>query len=103
MLHLYQYSGAQQLWIICLEEWNDGMMEEWNYRKPKGKPQRGEILIELMGSIEFGGAAHRNMKLDYWELDFFGDNNVSLRYSFVMGELACFLQTLRCAAPLKST
>jgi len=50
--------------------------------KPKGKPQHGVILIALMGSIEFGGAAHRNMKLDCWELDFTGDNNVSLRCSF---------------------
>jgi hypothetical protein len=28
--------------------WNDGkigMMEEWNYGKPKGKPQRGVILV----------------------------------------------------------
>jgi len=29
--------------------------------KPKGKPQRGEILIELMRSLECGGAAHRNI------------------------------------------
>ena len=29
--------------------------------KPKGKPQRGEILIELAGKVGFGGAAHRNI------------------------------------------
>jgi len=40
-----------------------------------------------MGSMELRGAAHRNMKLDCWELDFFGDNNVSLRYRFRWGNL----------------
>jgi hypothetical protein len=30
--------------------------------KPKGKPQRGAILIELMDRLEFGGAAHRNIQ-----------------------------------------
>jgi len=40
------------------------------------------MFVELAGNVGFGGAAHRNMKLDYWELDFFGDNNVSLRHSF---------------------
>jgi len=43
--------------------------------KPKGKPQRGVILIELMGSIEFGGAAYRNMKLDCWRLGCLNDHN----------------------------
>jgi len=44
-----------------MEKWKSGKMEEWNFGKPKGKPQRGEILIELMDSIAFGGAAHRNI------------------------------------------
>jgi len=42
--------------------------------KPKGKPQRGVILIELMRSLECGGAAHRNIKWYYWKLHFSGDN-----------------------------
>jgi len=37
-------------------------MESWNVGKTKGKPQRGVILIELIGSMEFGGAAHRNIQ-----------------------------------------
>jgi len=39
-------------------------MEEWKNGKPKGKPQRGEMFVELAGNKGFGGAAHRNMKLD---------------------------------------
>jgi hypothetical protein len=37
-------------------------MEYWNVGKPKGKPQGGVILIELIDSISFGGAAHRNIQ-----------------------------------------
>jgi len=47
-----------------------------------GKPQHGEMFVELVCKKEFGGAAYRNMKLDCLELDFTGDNNVSLRCSF---------------------
>jgi len=50
--------------------------------EPKDKPQGGEMFVELAGNKGFGGAAHRNMKWHYWELDFTGDNNVSLRCSF---------------------
>ncbi len=55
---------------------------EHSLLKPKAKPQRGVILIELMGSMEFGGAAHRNKKWNYRKSDFTGDNYVSLRCSF---------------------
>jgi len=51
-------------------------MERWKTEK---QTTAWRNIIELMGSMEFRGAAHRNMKLDCWELDFFGDNNVSLR------------------------
>jgi len=37
------------------------MVEKWNDGKPKGKPQRGVILIGLMDSMKFVGAAHRNI------------------------------------------
>jgi hypothetical protein len=49
-----------------MEEWNDGIMEEWNCEKPKGKPQRGEILIAKNDNGGFGGAAHRNMNWYCW-------------------------------------
>ena len=37
------------------------MVEKWNDGKPKGKPQRGVILIEKYRQIVFKGAAHRNI------------------------------------------
>ena len=37
------------------------MLESWNVGKTKGKSQGGVISIELIGSMEFGGAAHRNV------------------------------------------
>jgi hypothetical protein len=67
---------------LTMEEWKNGKMEWWNSGKPKGKPQRGEMFVELAGNVGFGGAAYRNMKWNYWELDFTGDNDVSLRCSF---------------------
>ena len=48
-----------------IRQWKSGKMEEWNFGKPKGKPQRGEILIELVDSMEFGGAAHRNIQASH--------------------------------------
>jgi hypothetical protein len=44
-----------------MEKWKNGKMEEWNYGKPKGKPQRGVILIAQNDSCRFKGAAHRNI------------------------------------------
>ncbi len=32
---------------------NNGMMEEWNYGKPQGKPQRGVILIVKLIIVNF--------------------------------------------------
>jgi len=48
-----------------MEEWKNGKMEKWNCGKPKGKPQRGVILIELMDSMKFEGAAHRNIQASH--------------------------------------
>jgi len=31
------------------------------------------MFVELAGNKGFGGAAHRNMKWNYWELEFAGD------------------------------
>ncbi len=45
-----------------MERCNVGMLECWNVGKPKGKPQGGVRLIELIDSISFGGAAHRNIQ-----------------------------------------
>jgi hypothetical protein len=56
MILFYQYCGALHLLIIFL-----GRMEEWNCEKPKGKPQRGVILIAKNDNRGFGGAAHRNI------------------------------------------
>ena len=36
-----------------VEWWDDGMMEEWNGVKPKGKPQRGVILIVKLIRVIF--------------------------------------------------
>ena len=49
---------------------------------PKKRGRRGELFVELAGKKGLGGAAHRNMKLDCWELEFTADNYVSLRCSF---------------------
>jgi hypothetical protein len=67
-------------------------MEKWNAGKPEGKPQCGVILIEFMDSIEFGGASHRNMKLDCWALDFTGDNNITVRCTFEINLTILFYQ-----------
>jgi hypothetical protein len=37
-------------------------MEKWNAGKPEGKPQCGEMLVELVDNVGFGGVAHRNIK-----------------------------------------
>ena len=49
-----------------MEQWNNGTMEWWNDEKPKGKPQRGVILIDKNVDRGFGGAAHRNMNWYCW-------------------------------------
>jgi len=46
------------------------MLESWNVGKTKGKSQGGVISIELIGSMEFGGAAHRNIQEGWkYEID----------------------------------
>lgn len=42
------------------EKHGEERMGKWNDEKPKAKPQRGDIMVEIADSPEFGGAAHRN-------------------------------------------
>jgi len=59
------YFGALHLW----NQLDDNILSIFRcaapinhcFRKPKGKPQRGVILIELMDRIELQGASHRNI------------------------------------------
>jgi len=50
---------------------NDGMMEKWNGGKPKGKPQRGEMFVELGGQFRIWRCSAPEYELELLGIRFY--------------------------------